>query len=50
MNRCPSSGGVENVGVGDRDPGGGRPEHVFLVVEAVSPGSEITDRIVRVDQ
>ncbi|MEV1046988.1 Uma2 family endonuclease [Streptomyces sp. NPDC049916] len=27
-----------------------RPEHVLLVVEAVSPGSETTDRIVKVDQ
>lgn len=27
-----------------------RPEHVLLVVEVVSPGSETTDRIVKVDQ
>ncbi|WP_416211454.1 Uma2 family endonuclease [Frankia sp. Cas3] len=27
-----------------------RPEHVLLVVEIVSPGSETTDRIVKVDQ
>lgn len=27
-----------------------RPEHVALVVEVVSPGSETTDRIVKVDQ
>ncbi|MFC8385524.1 Uma2 family endonuclease [Nocardia sp. NPDC057272] len=27
-----------------------RPEHVLLVVEVVSPGSETTDRIVEVDQ
>ncbi|MFD6390301.1 Uma2 family endonuclease [Nocardia sp. NPDC060259] len=27
-----------------------RPEHVVLVVEVVSPGSETTDRIVKVDQ
>ncbi|MFE6916392.1 Uma2 family endonuclease [Streptomyces rubiginosohelvolus] len=27
-----------------------RPEHVLLVIEAVSPGSETTDRIVKVDQ
>ncbi|MEU6294488.1 Uma2 family endonuclease [Streptomyces erythrochromogenes] len=27
-----------------------RPEHVLLVVEVVSPGSESTDRIVKVDQ
>ncbi|WP_181700520.1 Uma2 family endonuclease [Nocardia sp. GTS18] len=27
-----------------------RPEHVLLVVEVVSPGSETTDRVVKVDQ
>lgn len=27
-----------------------RPEHVLLVVEVVSPGSETTDRIVKTDQ
>jgi Uma2 family endonuclease len=27
-----------------------RPEHVLLVAEVVSPGSETTDRIVKVDQ
>lgn len=27
-----------------------RPDHVLLVVEVVSPGSETTDRIVKVDQ
>ncbi|CAM5313640.1 Uma2 family endonuclease [Streptomyces californicus] len=27
-----------------------RPEHVLLVVEVVPPGSETTDRIVKVDQ
>ncbi|MBF6210849.1 Uma2 family endonuclease [Nocardia puris] len=27
-----------------------RPEHVLMVVEVVSPGSETTDRIVKVDQ
>jgi Uma2 family endonuclease len=27
-----------------------RPEHVLLVVEVVSPGSETTDRIVKADQ
>lgn len=27
-----------------------RPEHVLVVVEVVSPGSETTDRIVKVDQ
>ncbi|MFC4070858.1 Uma2 family endonuclease [Actinoplanes subglobosus] len=27
-----------------------RPEHVLLVVDVVSPGSETTDRIVKVDQ
>ncbi|MFH9557378.1 Uma2 family endonuclease [Streptomyces globisporus] len=27
-----------------------RPEHVLLVVEVVSPGSETTDRILKVDQ
>ncbi|WP_225848081.1 Uma2 family endonuclease [Streptomyces sp. HPF1205] len=27
-----------------------RPEHVLLVVEVVSPGSETTDRLVKVDQ
>ncbi|GAA3549370.1 hypothetical protein GCM10022235_16230 [Kribbella ginsengisoli] len=27
-----------------------RPEHVLLVVEVVSPGSETTDRIVKLDQ
>ncbi|MET9482708.1 Uma2 family endonuclease [Streptomyces sp. NPDC006638] len=27
-----------------------RPEHLLLVVEVVSPGSETTDRIVKVDQ
>jgi Uma2 family endonuclease len=27
-----------------------RPEHVLLVIEVVSPGSETTDRIVKVDQ
>ncbi|WP_369229057.1 Uma2 family endonuclease [Streptomyces sp. R21] len=27
-----------------------RPEHVLLVVEVVAPGSETTDRIVKVDQ
>ncbi|WP_256103869.1 Uma2 family endonuclease [Streptomyces sp. ODS05-4] len=27
-----------------------RPEHVVLVVEVVSPGSETTDRVVKVDQ
>jgi Uma2 family endonuclease len=27
-----------------------RPEHVLLVVEIVSPGSETTDRVVKVDQ
>jgi Uma2 family endonuclease len=27
-----------------------RPEHVLLVVEIVSPGSETTDRIVKLDQ
>ncbi|MEV6417443.1 Uma2 family endonuclease [Kribbella sp. NPDC051718] len=27
-----------------------RPEHVLLVVEVVSPGSETTDRIVKMDQ
>ena len=27
-----------------------RPEHILLVVEVVSPGSETTDRIVKVDQ
>ncbi|MFD8867292.1 MULTISPECIES: Uma2 family endonuclease [unclassified Streptomyces] len=27
-----------------------RPEHVLLVVEVVSPGSETTDRIVKVEQ
>ncbi|MFE2931739.1 Uma2 family endonuclease [Streptomyces sp. NPDC059278] len=27
-----------------------RPEHVLLVVEVVSPGSETTDRIIEVDQ
>lgn len=27
-----------------------RPEHVLLVVEVVSPGSETTDRIVKVDE
>jgi len=27
-----------------------RPEHVLLIVEVVSPGSETTDRIVKVDQ
>ena len=27
-----------------------RPEHVILVVEVVSPGSETTDRIVKADQ
>lgn len=27
-----------------------RPEHVLLVVEVVTPGSETTDRIVKVDQ
>jgi Uma2 family endonuclease len=27
-----------------------RPEHVLLVVEVVSPGSETTDRIVKVDR
>jgi Uma2 family endonuclease len=27
-----------------------RPEHVLLVVEAVFPGSETTDRIVKADQ
>ncbi|MGO4425454.1 Uma2 family endonuclease [Streptomyces sp. MCAF7] len=27
-----------------------RPEHVLLVAEVVSPGSEATDRIVKVDQ
>lgn len=27
-----------------------RPEHVLLVVEVVSPGSETTGRIVKVDQ
>ncbi|AUY48159.1 Uma2 family endonuclease [Streptomyces sp. CB01881] len=27
-----------------------RPEHVALVVEVVSPGSETTDRVVKVDQ
>ncbi|GAA5048586.1 Uma2 family endonuclease [Nocardia callitridis] len=32
----------------DRTPS--RPEHVLMVVEVVSPGSETTDRIVKVDQ
>ncbi|MBF6397447.1 Uma2 family endonuclease [Nocardia cyriacigeorgica] len=27
-----------------------RPEHVLMVVEVVSPGSETTDRVVKVDQ
>ena len=27
-----------------------RPEHVLLVVEVVSPGSETTDRVVKADQ
>ncbi len=27
-----------------------RPEHVLLVVEVVSPGSETTDRVVKVNQ
>ncbi|MFC6157606.1 Uma2 family endonuclease [Kribbella jiaozuonensis] len=27
-----------------------RPEHVLLIVEVVSPGSETTDRVVKVDQ
>ncbi len=27
-----------------------RPEHVLLVAEVVSPGSETTDRIVKADQ
>ncbi|MEU4648555.1 Uma2 family endonuclease [Nocardia fluminea] len=27
-----------------------RPEHVLMVVEVVSPGSQTTDRIVKVDQ
>ncbi|MEU4690668.1 Uma2 family endonuclease [Actinoplanes sp. NPDC023714] len=27
-----------------------RPEHVLLVMEVVSPGSETTDRIVKTDQ
>jgi Uma2 family endonuclease len=27
-----------------------RPEHVLMVVDVVSPGSETTDRIVKVDQ
>ena len=27
-----------------------RPEHVLLIVEVVSPGSETTDRIVKLDQ
>jgi Uma2 family endonuclease len=27
-----------------------RPEHVLLVIEVVSPGSETTDRVVKVDQ
>lgn len=27
-----------------------RPEHVLMVVEVVSPGSETTDRIVKFDQ
>jgi hypothetical protein len=27
-----------------------RPEHVLLVAEIVSPGSETTDRIVKLDQ
>ena len=27
-----------------------RPDHVLLVVEVVSPGSETTDRVVKVDQ
>ena len=27
-----------------------RPEHVLLVAEIVSPGSETTDRVVKVDQ
>jgi Uma2 family endonuclease len=27
-----------------------RPEHVLLVVEVVSPGSETTDRVVKTDQ
>ncbi|MEV0259061.1 Uma2 family endonuclease [Streptomyces sp. NPDC050732] len=32
------------------DIGPTRPEHVLLVAEVVSPGSETTDRIVKVDQ
>lgn len=27
-----------------------RPEHVLLLVEVVSPGSETTDRVVKLDQ
>ncbi|WP_432894194.1 Uma2 family endonuclease [Kribbella sp. CA-245084] len=27
-----------------------RPQHVLLIVEVVSPGSETTDRVVKVDQ
>ncbi|WP_416564834.1 Uma2 family endonuclease [Nocardia testacea] len=39
---------VSEVESGERDRT--RPEHVLLVAEVVSPGSETTDRIVKVEQ